>query len=138
MPFSDPITAEQLQDLLSLLDSEAQKVLNIALEEAQHIYHFWVGVEHLFIGLTRQSGGLTVRLLKHLRIDPQQLRGYIRVTAGIGDPRYKIFPGSSLEKGGKPKIHLGLPLETGRAQEIPPESSLEKRRKDFSPLEKKG
>lgn len=138
MPFSDPITTEQLQDLLSFLDSEAQEVLNVALEEAQHIYHFWVGVEHLFIGLTRQSGGLTVRLLRHLKIDPRHLRGYIRVTAGIGDPRYKIPVGAPLKNGGKQKIPLGPPLKKGGTQEIPPGPPLEKGGQDFSSLRKGG
>ncbi len=99
MSLSNPTTPEQSDDLLNLLDSEAQEILNIALQEAQRINHFWVGVEHLFMGLSGQPGGLTVKLLKHLRIDPRYLQGYIRVTAGIGDPRYKIPPGPPLEKG---------------------------------------
>jgi ATP-dependent Clp protease ATP-binding subunit ClpC len=116
MSFSDSTTLKQYNDLLNLLDSEAQDVINFALQEAQRINHFWVGVEHLFMGLTRQSDGLTVRLLKHVRIDPQHLQGYIRVTAGIGDPRYKIPPVPSLGKGEIQGIPLGPPLEKGEEQ----------------------
>ena len=116
MPFPDSTTLEQSGELLNLLDLEAQEVINFALQEAQRINHFWVGVEHLFMGLTRQSEGLTVRLLKHVRIDPQHLQGYIRVTAGIGDPRYKISPIPPLGKGKIQEIPLGPPLGRGEEQ----------------------
>ena len=87
---SEEMAEQSPSDLLKCLAVASDEVFKIALYEAQRIYHFWIGVEHVFMGLTKQSGGLTLRLLEHLGIEPKDLRGYIRGMAGIGDQQIKL------------------------------------------------
>lgn len=59
----------------------------IAQREAEKLQHFWVGVEHLFIALTRLEGGVTHQVLDQLGHAPSYLRYAVRSEAGAGDPR---------------------------------------------------
>ncbi len=53
-------------------------------EEARRLQHAHLGVEHLFIGLIRQSGGPGDRLLRGLGLDAERVRDAIRAEAGSG------------------------------------------------------
>jgi ATP-dependent Clp protease ATP-binding subunit ClpC len=55
-----------------------------AIDEARRLHHAHLGVEHLFVGLTRHAGGSGDRLLRSLGLDPVHVRDAIRAEAGSG------------------------------------------------------
>jgi ATP-dependent Clp protease ATP-binding subunit ClpC len=60
------------------LSDEGRQTLAIALGEALRIGLFWLGVEFLFMGLSKQPGSVFVRLLQKIDLDPAELRGALR------------------------------------------------------------
>lgn len=81
----------------------AKKVLEYAVEEAQHMGHSYVGTEHLLLGLIREEEGVAARVLENLglRLDvvreevlnllgegqaQQQAGGKEAATTGSGSP----------------------------------------------------
>ncbi len=44
----------------------AKKVLELALEEAQHLSHNYIGTEHLLLGLIRENEGIAAQVLMNL------------------------------------------------------------------------
>src|ERR1700674_4890705 len=46
----------------------AKKVLEYAVEEAQHMGHSYVGTEHLLLGLIREEEGVAARVLENLGV----------------------------------------------------------------------
>ncbi len=56
-----------------------------AAEEARRLDHNYIGVEHLFIALTRHDSGLTSQIIKHAGLDPRYVRDEIRKEVGRGD-----------------------------------------------------
>ncbi|MBL8118922.1 MAG: ATP-dependent Clp protease ATP-binding subunit [Anaerolineae bacterium] len=59
--------------------------LGQAAEEASRFQHNYIGVEHLFIALTRDDQGLTSYLIKRAGLDPRYVRNEIRKEIGPGD-----------------------------------------------------
>src|SRR5262245_52215224 len=74
-------------DNVSLKDIEA-----IARIESAKMQHFYVGVEHLFIALTKLEGGLTTVIFEQGGQSPRYLRYATRELAGRGDDR-RYWPG---------------------------------------------
>src|SRR5579859_5323430 len=56
------------------------------------MHHFYVGVEHLFIALTKLSGGIAVDIFDQGGQSPRYLRYATRELAGRGDDR-RYWPG---------------------------------------------
>ena len=52
---------------------QAKKVLELAVREARSISHYFVGSEHILLGLLRQDEGLATRSLSLLEIDARRL-----------------------------------------------------------------
>lgn len=52
---------------------QAKKVLELAVREARSISHYFVGSEHILLGLLRQDEGLAMRSLSLLEIDARRL-----------------------------------------------------------------
>ncbi len=52
----------------------AKKVLELALREALHLSHSYLGTEHILLGLIREGGGVAARVLTTLGADLNQLR----------------------------------------------------------------
>lgn len=52
---------------------QAKKVLELAVREARSISHYFVGAEHILLGLLRQDEGLATRSLSLLEIDARRL-----------------------------------------------------------------
>jgi hypothetical protein len=74
-------------DNVSLRDIEA-----IAKLESAKMQHFYVGVEHLFIALTKLHGGLTHQVFEQEELSPRYLRYVTRELAGQGD-KQRYWPG---------------------------------------------
>src|SRR5258706_6824876 len=74
-------------DTISLREIEA-----IARLESAKMQHFYIGVEHLFIALTKLEGGLTTAIFEQGGQSPRYLRYATRELAGRGDDR-RYLPG---------------------------------------------
>ncbi len=74
-------------DNVSLRDIEA-----IARLESAKMQHFYVGVEHLFIALTKLQGGLTNQVFEQEELSPRYLRYVTRELSGQGD-KQRYWPG---------------------------------------------
>jgi hypothetical protein len=76
-----------------VVDNVALKNIEaIARIESAKMQHFYVGVEHLFIVLTKLEGGLTAAIFEQDEQSPRYLRYATRELAGRGDDR-RYWPG---------------------------------------------
>jgi ATP-dependent Clp protease ATP-binding subunit ClpC len=67
-------------------------ILAIAEQESAHHHHYYVGVEHLFIALTKLQNGLTNAVLEYCGLEPRFVRYSIRQTIGMNEDR-RFWPG---------------------------------------------
>ncbi len=63
------------------------EILSQAAEEARRLDHNYIGVEHLFMALTRNERGLTTILIRRAGLDPRFVRNEIRKEIGTGDAK---------------------------------------------------
>ncbi len=69
-----------------------QDILNLARQESARLYHYFIGVEHLFIALTKLDGGLTNAVLEYYGLSPRFVRYNLRETVGRYENR-RYWPG---------------------------------------------
>ena len=62
----------------------AKKVLEYAVEEAQHMGHSYVGTEHLLLGLIREEEGVAARVLENLGLRLDVVREEVLNLLGEG------------------------------------------------------
>ena len=62
----------------------AQKVLQLAQEEAIRLKHKEIGTEHILLGLIRESGGIAAKALEAINISPQMIESGIEELVGKG------------------------------------------------------
>ena len=71
--------------------AEAKAVLELALQEAKHLGHGYIGTEHILLGLIRNTDGLAARILDELDVDLERTRAEVRkhlvAGASAGGPR---------------------------------------------------
>jgi len=81
----EPIQSDDPMELLPLtyLNAEGRQALEFALGEALRIGRFWLGVEFLLMGLTRQDGRPLSDLLHEMDLSRSQFRGVLRGMVGI-------------------------------------------------------
>ncbi|MDD5630068.1 MAG: ATP-dependent Clp protease ATP-binding subunit, partial [Elusimicrobia bacterium] len=75
----------------------AKKVLEYAVEEAQHMGHSYVGTEHLLLGLIREEEGVAARVLENLGLRLEVVREEVLNLLGEGQSQQQ--PGA----GGQPQ-----------------------------------
>ncbi|MCA0457591.1 MAG: ATP-dependent Clp protease ATP-binding subunit [Chloroflexi bacterium] len=63
------------------------EILSQAAEEARRLDHNYIGVEHLFMALTRNERSLTTLLIRRAGLDPRFVRNEIRKEVGTGDSK---------------------------------------------------
>ena len=68
---------------LTWFNPEGRAALAIALGEALRIGHFWLGVEFLLMGLSKQTEAVFARLLQEIGLDAGQVRGALRGMVGV-------------------------------------------------------
>ena len=66
------------------LSPEAQQILALAQKESENLKHFYLGVEHIFIALTKIENGVTQGVLQQLNLNPKQARDTVRRRAAGG------------------------------------------------------
>ena len=94
-----------------MASKELEDIMALARRESARVGHFYVGVEHLFIALTRLKGGVTVGTLEEHGIAPRFIRYLIRQEVGQGDGR-RFWPGFRET----PRLHTVLRLAQELAQ----------------------
>ncbi|MBZ0317612.1 MAG: phosphotransferase [Anaerolineae bacterium] len=67
-------------------------ILAISEQESAHHHHYYIGVEHLFIALTKLQNGLTNAILEYTGLEPRFVRYSIRQTIGMNENR-RFWPG---------------------------------------------
>ena len=73
----------------------AKKVLELALREAQHLGHDYIGTEHILLGLVRENDGVAVRILLDFNADSEKIRNeVIRMVTGPSREHSGPMPGS--------------------------------------------
>jgi ATP-dependent Clp protease ATP-binding subunit ClpA len=55
----------------------SKKVLEFSLREAMQLGHYYMGTEHLLLGLVRVGEGVAGRVLSNLDVDPDKVRGEV-------------------------------------------------------------
>ncbi|MBN1191229.1 MAG: hypothetical protein JXA46_15845 [Dehalococcoidales bacterium] len=71
--------------VLDNLSPEVEKIMALAQQESEGLRHYYLGVEHIFIALTKIDSGVTQRILRELKLNPKQLRDNLRYFVGLGD-----------------------------------------------------
>ncbi|MDI6641107.1 MAG: ATP-dependent Clp protease ATP-binding subunit [Elusimicrobiota bacterium] len=65
----------------------AKKVLELAVDEATNMGHYYVGTEHLLLGLLREEEGIAARVLQNFGIELQDVRKeIIEILGDTGKP----------------------------------------------------
>ncbi|MCK6578316.1 MAG: ATP-dependent Clp protease ATP-binding subunit [Anaerolineae bacterium] len=60
-------------------------LLSAAAEEARRLSHNYIGVEHLFIAMTKTEGGVAQTLMERAGLSPRTVRNEIRREIGTGE-----------------------------------------------------
>jgi ATP-dependent Clp protease ATP-binding subunit ClpC len=56
------------------LTPRAKKVIELAVDEARHLHHHYLGTEHLLLGLVRESQGIGANVLESLGANLEKVR----------------------------------------------------------------
>ncbi|MBQ0137830.1 MAG: ATP-dependent Clp protease ATP-binding subunit [Kurthia sp.] len=62
----------------------AQKVLQLAQEEAIRMKHEAIGTEHILLGLIREGGGIAAKALEAIEVSPEMIEAGIEELVGVG------------------------------------------------------
>jgi len=89
----------------------AKKVLEYAVEEAQHMGHSYVGTEHLLLGLIREEEGVAARVLENLGLRLDVVREEVLNLLGEGSQQP---PGGGPQQQQKSKSKTPTLDEFGR------------------------
>jgi len=65
---------------------KAKKVIELAMDEARHLGHNYIGTEHLLLGLIRESEGAASQVLLNLGLDLARVRNEIMALLGSVTP----------------------------------------------------
>ena len=77
----------------------AKKVLEYAVEEAQHMGHSYVGTEHLLLGLIREEEGVAARVLENLGLRLDVVREEVLNLLGEGQQQQQQGSGQQASSG---------------------------------------
>ncbi len=64
---------------------KCREILSRAADEARRLRHNYIGVEHIFMALTRDDRGDTAHLLRRASLSPHRVRREIRSEIGMAD-----------------------------------------------------
>ncbi|NQT95549.1 MAG: ATP-dependent Clp protease ATP-binding subunit, partial [Candidatus Omnitrophica bacterium] len=81
---------------------KAKKVIELAMEEARHLGHNYIGTEHLLLGLIREGEGAASQVLLNLGLDLARVRSEIMALLGSVTPGQA--PSMSQEKSKTPAL----------------------------------
>jgi ATP-dependent Clp protease ATP-binding subunit ClpC len=71
------------------LTPRAKRVIELAIDEARHLGHSYIGTEHLLLGLLREGGGVAVSILDSFGVNVEQVRAEVVKVLSQGSNRGK-------------------------------------------------
>jgi hypothetical protein len=99
------------QNKLERFTQRARRVLSLAQEEAERFRHNYIGTEHLLLGLFREEGGISGRVLRDLGLEHTQIEELIEKSAQASTARKQ---GQALELSEGTKRVLELAVDEAR------------------------
>jgi len=100
-------------------------VITYSREEALRLGHDFIGIEHLMLGMIRDGEGVGIRLLKNLKVDPQELRKNIEQSLTPGARKSNNLANIPLVKQAEKTLKLTyLEAKTFKANQIGTEHLL--------------
>ncbi len=72
------------------LTPRAKRVIELAIDEARHFGHNYIGTEHLLLGLLREEGGVAFTVLDSLGISLDRVRAETNRVFSEGVPRSRL------------------------------------------------
>ena len=91
----------------------AQKVMQLANQEAQRLNHEYIDTEHILLGLVGEGGGVAAHVLKdfgvELRKTTREVERIVRWGSAIGDTgQIGVGPDRGPDRGQTGTIHFAL------------------------------
>ena len=82
---------------------DSRRTFEASLREAMSLGHNYIGTEHLLLGLTNETEGVAVRVLRNLGVDPDALRREVvrRLAGGETEPGPPDESGTEREEGSR-------------------------------------
>jgi len=81
---------------LRFFSEDGKRIVESAVREAQNLNHFFIGVEHVFLGMLTLEGGLTVSVLEKLGVDKRdaekRIKEYIGMEARLESDKLMLTP----------------------------------------------
>ncbi|MGO1060970.1 ATP-dependent Clp protease ATP-binding subunit [Planococcus sp. FY231025] len=71
--------------MLNRFTQRAQKVLQLAQEEAIRMKHESIGTEHILLGLIREGGGIAAKALEAIDVNTQLIEEGVKELVGVGE-----------------------------------------------------
>jgi len=87
----------------------AKKVLEYAVEEAQHMGHTYIGTEHILLGLIREEEGVAARVLENLGLKLEAVRESVLEFIGEAEQNKGQQPSSKEQAPAAPKSKTKTP-----------------------------
>lgn len=75
---------ETIHMMFNHFTQRAQKVLQLAQEEAIRMKHDAIGTEHILLGLIREGGGIAAKALEAIEVTPEVIEEGIEKLVGVG------------------------------------------------------
>ena len=73
------------RDRFDKFTKRARKVLSLAQEESQRFNHYYIGTEHILLGLVREEEGGAAKVLNNLGVDLNKVRNAVEFIINRGD-----------------------------------------------------
>ena len=97
------------------LTPRAKKVIELAVDEARHLNHNYIGTEHLLIGLLREGEGVAAGVLESLGVSLEKARAEVTRFLSQNLPRDRIAAGARTAAKTPTLDHLGIDLTAAAA-----------------------
>ncbi len=72
------------------LTPSAKKAIELAIDEARHLGHNYIGTEHLLLGVLREGGGVATDVLSSLGVTLERTRAEVTHILSQGIPKSKL------------------------------------------------
>ncbi len=94
------------------LTPRAKKVIELAVDEARHLNHNYIGTEHLLLGLLREGEGVAAGVLESLGVSLEKARAEVLRFLNESLPQGGKATAGSVPGGGGPKSATGSKTPT--------------------------
>ena len=97
------------------LTPRAKKVIELAVDEARHLNHNYIGTEHLLLGLLREDEGVAAGVLESLGVTLEKARGEVTRFLSESLPQHRVGSGARAATKTPTLDQLGIDLTAAAA-----------------------